>query len=319
MFISSVYVAGRCIGCKPKPPSTDYSSNKLVSKDVNDALPSSLGRKIVKAYQYGDDALFVKAIGTDADSELHTNGFTIDVAFVGKSKRGLPCRHILKNQSKSRSMLLNSIKLIDNQKLILGVADGVGGWWRRGIDPGVYSSRLIEHIALSNGTTPLEMICDGYNKTDKVASSTICVATIDKRSLRWANLGDSGLRVIRKNKFVVKTEEQQYTFNHPYQLGRHSSNRPNDCDYGEYLLAKGDIVIMATDGLFDNLDDAELISLINVDETAKAIAQRLFNQALNNSLNETKTSPFGIRAKAWGITHQGGKKDDIAAVVVVIK
>ncbi len=167
------------------------------------------------------------------------------------------------------------------------------------------------------------MIWDGYNNTDKVASSTICVATIEKGLLKWANLGDSGLRIIREKKFAVKTKEQQHSFNWPYQLGNSSSDTPNSCDCGQYRLRKGDIIIIATDGLFDNLDDEEIISLTNFDHSEKQIANNLFKKTLENIENKDKVCPFVRKAIAAGQQqyeqHKGGKPDDISILVAVVR
>lgn len=63
---------------------------------------------------------------------------------------------------------------------------------------------------------------------------------------------------------VYQTKEQQYYFNAPYQLAvipKHLqspgslANTPSDADVAEMQLEKGDLILVATDGVFDNLFD----------------------------------------------------------------
>ena len=51
-------------------------------------------------------------------------------------------------------------------------------------------------------------------------SCTACVAVLEGNRIHIANLGDSGLMILRKEDIVLKTVSQQHSFNLPYQLGR---------------------------------------------------------------------------------------------------
>lgn len=46
--------------------------------------------------------------------------------------------------------------------------------------------------------------------------------------LRIANIGDCGISVIRRNDYIFRSEEQQHSFNFPYQLGTASFDSPSD-------------------------------------------------------------------------------------------
>ena len=50
-------------------------------------------------------------------------------------------------------------------------------------------------------------------------SCTACILMLEGAKLHAANLGDSGFMVIRKNRIVFKSPQQQHQFNFPYQLG----------------------------------------------------------------------------------------------------
>lgn len=61
-----------------------------------------------------------------------------------------------------------------------------------------------------------------------IGSCTACLAILRHEELRIANLGDCGISVIRHNDYIFRSEEQQHSFNFPYQLGTSSPDRPKD-------------------------------------------------------------------------------------------
>ncbi len=73
--------------------------------------------------------------------------------------------------------------------------------------------------------------------------------------MKAGNIGDSGAMILRDGKCHYRTKEQQVEFNMPYQIGTGSDLTPDThgiLDSTE--LKDGDWIIVATDGLFDNLD-----------------------------------------------------------------
>lgn len=176
----------------------------------------------------------------------------------------------------------------------------------------------------------------------------------------FSNLGDSGLIVLRhidsdvagslkRDRHVPRLErtsdlrvafvsqQQLRSFNHPYQLGwtgDEESNREavsfkvaRDSCTSSIHLRRGDIIIMATDGLFDNVEVDDICSMALEWENANGfirggdISQRerrwamgnsltlisherigdlaslLAEKARANSVDKTKDSPFAILAK----------------------
>lgn len=116
-------------------------------------------------------------------------------------------------------------------------------------------------------------------------------ATLDRKlnQLSYSNVGDGGLVVMRHIdsetagymrerrlprhlrthdlRIAYIAQQQLRSFNLPYQLG-HASKLPNyqgsfetpaDADTAAVPLMPGDIVVMASDGLFDNLDLDEIV------------------------------------------------------------
>lgn len=176
----------------------------------------------------------------------------------------------------------------------------------------------------------------------------------------FSNLGDSGLIVLRhidsdvagslkRDRHVPRLErtsdlrvafvsqQQLRSFNHPYQLGwtgDEESNREavsfkvaRDSCTSSIHLRRGDIIIMATDGLFDNVEVDDICSMALEWENANGfirggdISQRerrwamgnsltlisherigdlaslLAEKARANSVDKTTDSPFAILAK----------------------
>lgn len=170
----------------------------------------------------------------------------------------------------------------------IGVADGVGGWAEMGVDAGEYSRGLMAHAgkhiedATAKGATvvdPLEALTVAHRAVRVLGSSTACLATVGSDGvLRVRNLGDSGLMLWRHHLPLTsaasrklpldeaaklwtlesETAAQTWAFNAPYQLEYSSVFSPDGykpSQAQEQLLRpkQGDVVIAATDGLFDNL------------------------------------------------------------------
>ncbi|XP_050936322.1 probable protein phosphatase 2C 26 isoform X3 [Cucumis melo] len=145
--------------------------------------------------------------------------------------------------------------------------------------------------------------------------------------LKIANVGDCGLKVIRKGQIIFSTSPQEHFFDCPYQL---SSERVGqtflDATVSNVELIEGDILVMGSDGLFDNVFDYEIVATatkyIDVGEAAKALA----NLASSHSADKAFESPYSLEARSkgydvpfWkkmlGMKLTGGKLDDITVVV----
>ena len=202
---------------------------------------------------------------------------------------------------------------------VLCVADGVGSWWsQRQIDSGEYARNLCNHVALvaQDHDHPCSVMRSAHEHVPKQGSATLCVAFLDGNILNVANLGDSRYLVVRGGEIVATCRTQQFKFNAPYQFGQDSPYTASDADISDVIMWPGDIVLMATDGLWDNLNDAEVLRIINNSfNTAEALLER----AWAVSLDENADTPFGINAVALGYDNlAGGKPDDITVVVGVV-
>lgn len=126
---------------------------------------------------------------------------------------------------------------------------GVGGWADVGIDPALYAKQLMEGATIAvekdKISDPKQILQEAYDYASTVTgSSTACIASIEANRLRIANLGDSGLLLIRNNELVLKTREQQHSFNFPFQIGTGSTDLPQHAETYDVEIEAGDIVIL---------------------------------------------------------------------------
>ncbi|KAF5277329.1 hypothetical protein FQR65_LT16004 [Abscondita terminalis] len=228
---------------------------------------------------------------------------------------------------------------------VLGVADGVGGWRAYGIDPGEFSLHLMQTcerlVSMGRFTpcNPSELLARSYyellhHKKAILGSSTACVVVLNKENnmLYTANIGDSGFMVVRHGKVIHKSEEQQHYFNTPFQLSLPPpgyqanvlSDQPDSAITNNFPVEDGDVILVATDGVFDNLPQSLLIKeLCKVQGERCAyrlqtVANSIAWMARNLSFDETFISPFAESAFANGINTIGGKPDDITVILATV-
>lgn len=231
--------------------------------------------------------------------------------------------------------------------------------------------------------SPAELLARSYERTKEanvIGSSTACVGVFDSvhHQLHFSNIGDSGIIVLRhidsdvasalqRNRTTPRNErksdlriafvsqQQLKSFNHPYQMGwtgeevidKNSSFKEasDSCTSSVHIL-RGDIIIMATDGLFDNVDIDDIASVAlkwemdnqfidnggidsrrrrwesgdsMTDISAQCIpklAEMLCQKARENSLDNTVDSPFALLAKENDIMWSGGMPDDCTVVAM---
>uniref|UniRef100_A0A7S4LJK5 Protein phosphatase n=1 Tax=Eutreptiella gymnastica TaxID=73025 RepID=A0A7S4LJK5_9EUGL len=210
--------------------------------------------------------------------------------------------------------------------LVMGVADGVGGSALHGIDPGEYASGLmaeahnISSAMDSSGKRicPLEVLQGAYEAVSDVAgSTTACIAALNGDVLDVCNLGDSGCMIMRNNEILYMSKEQTHGFNYPFQLGAESQDSPMDADMSSHTITEGDFVLLATDGVFDNLFQEQILDLFQKYQgDFSALGTHVAEAAFDMASNRTENTPYAIRCHTMiGVAHMGGKMDDITAVV----
>lgn len=145
-------------------------------------------------------------------------------------------------------------------------------------------------------------------------------------------------RDLRKSDLRIRylSQQQLRSFNLPYQLGfsnipdtPSSFETPTDSDTASIPIMPGDTIILATDGLFDNLDLDEIVDEVSewesgvqqslssnhAQSTADELAERLVRKAREYSVDKQRDSPFAILAKENDIMWGGGMPDDTTVIV----
>eukprot|EP00475_Leptophrys_vorax_P015432 TRINITY_DN21778_c0_g1_i1.p1 TRINITY_DN21778_c0_g1~~TRINITY_DN21778_c0_g1_i1.p1 ORF type:complete len:410 (-),score=2.38 TRINITY_DN21778_c0_g1_i1:239-1468(-) len=156
---------------------------------------------------------------------------------------------------------------------VIAVADGVGGWAEDGVDPALYSNEFVGHLNdLLEGAQdqselePRELLRRAHAATKSPGAATAIVAVFDgeQSRLNVASLGDAGVRVVRGGEVVHKSQAHEHFFDCPYQFGSESSDSADDAEVLSFPVQAGDTVVMASDGLFDNVFDKDIASIVKV-------------------------------------------------------
>uniref|UniRef100_A0A915AR15 Protein phosphatase n=2 Tax=Parascaris univalens TaxID=6257 RepID=A0A915AR15_PARUN len=222
---------------------------------------------------------------------------------------------------------------------VVGVADGVGGWRRYGIDPSEFSSRLMKicfdlvQLGEFEPCRPDRLLAHAYAAMSApprpIGSSTACILVVDQDTLYSANLGDSGFLLLRRGQVVYRSREQTHYFNAPFQLSLLPDNAraagflgdpPEKAELNSIDLQSGDVVVLATDGLWDNVSENLIVEqLSNIQHgDIQAACNTLALTARRLAFDSRHLSPFAMKASQHGISAVGGKPDDITLVLLLI-
>lgn len=259
---------------------------------------------------------------------------------------------------------------------MFGIADGVGGWNDEDVDPAAYSRGLMANALcvareeMRAGTSgskagggapavdPGAVLVEAHARTREMGSCTALLLVLHERGgeplLVANNLGDSGFRVVREGEVVFRSRTMEHRFNCPFQLACPDfvprTDLPEMAERIEYPLEAGDVVVLGTDGLFDNLFDEDigrivaeerdllwessgLLARLSRDPAVEeALGQRLAvalsGEAAALSKDRQYMSPFALaRAEAKkdsllslfpDTNYVGGKPDDVTCVVGVV-
>jgi len=114
----------------------------------------------------------------------------------------------------------------------------------------------------------------------------------------------------------MQSEELVVEFNMPYQIGTGSDMVPHThAKLYSIDLEEGDIVVIGSDGLFDNMTAHAITSLIKKDKPSADIATTIAQKAFEISTNTRVSTPFEKEAQKHKQTWRGGKQDDITVIV----
>lgn len=258
-----------------------------------------------------------------------------------------------------------------------------------GVDPADFSHGFCDYMAAaadscSHVDTQRPLTAKGLMQTGYEAicadpsvpagGSTAVVGLLDPSgSLEVANLGDSGYIHLRLNAVHGYSQPQIHAFNTPFQLsiippsilrrmqafgGTQLADLPGDAEVFRHSLRHGDVLVFATDGVWDNLFNQDILRIVSAamtktgawldseagaiqvrpdlsgltdttaaEDTGKVsstlqglIATGITTAARAASVNTKLNGPFAKEVKKYypQETWHGGKVDDICVVAVVV-
>ncbi|CAO2204529.1 unnamed protein product [Urochloa humidicola] len=220
---------------------------------------------------------------------------------------------------------------------VFAIADGVSGWAEKDVNPALFSRELMRNSSnfLNDeevNRDPQSLLMKAHAATSSIGSATVIIAMLEKTgTLKIASVGDCGLKIIRKGQVMFSIYPQEHYFDCPYQISSEAVGQTyQDALVCSVNLMEGDTIVSGSDGLFDNIFDQEIISIVSespgVDEAAKALAEL----ARKHSVDVTFDSPYSMEARSRGFDVPwwkkllgakliGGKMDDITVVVAKVK
>ncbi|RDW81739.1 type 2C protein phosphatase PTC7 [Aspergillus mulundensis] len=178
-----------------------------------------------------------------------------------------------------------------DNSIAFAVADGVGGWAESRVDPADFSHALCDYMAQAAlaWDGPAEqlrakaLLQAGYDRvvadeSIPAGGSTASVGVgLEDGRIELANLGDSGSVLLRQAAVHHYSTPQTHGFNTPYQLsiipkrmrqqasifgGGFLEDFPRDANTTTLHMHHGDVLMLATDGVFDNLNNQDILKLV---------------------------------------------------------
>jgi len=319
------------------------SSRRLFS--VPPKGPQTIGTRRSGRTDFYDFHVSVSYSAKRRQFDPDQDSFTYDP----QSRNPIPEPSQLRSRAGQDAYFVCSIR--NTGAVAIGVTDGVGGYSESGIDS-AYFAQAYRQILLEEDRIP-------------GGASTACVGICTRNGqLIAANLGDSGFIILRHGRVLYASPAQTHYFNCPLQLamvpkhvllqteqfgGSPYSDQPDDAALTFHTLIDGDVIIFATDGVWDNLSSQDILRIVSgemqqagawsADEGGIApspglavststnnggvqgvVARAVVARAKSASMNTKVDGPFAKEVQRLypGDNYRGGKQDDIAVVVTLV-
>ncbi|KAL3448945.1 phosphatase 2C-like domain-containing protein [Aspergillus insuetus] len=208
-----------------------------------------------------------------------------------------------------------------DSSIAFAVADGVGGWAESRVDPADFSHALCGYMAESalawdqppDQLRAKSLLQTGYDmvvadESVPAGGSTASVGIgLEDGRVELANLGDSGSVLLRQAAVHHYSIPQTHGFNTPYQLsiipprmrrqasifgGAYLEDFPRDAITTTHHLHHGDVLILATDGVFDNLNNQDILKLV----TSRMLYTKAWSASTSPNTGITPASPETLAA-----------------------
>jgi hypothetical protein len=138
------------------------------------------------------------------------------------------------------------------------------------------------------------------------------------------SLGDSGLRLLRAGAVAWASPVQEHSWNCPYQLSHPSvvpqTDTAEDAAVARLEVERGDVLVLGTDGLWDNMWEGELVSIVKKAtggprgerhlegggaKAAAALARALVAAAARNAGDPRYRGPWAVELEEHGKVRAG--------------
>ncbi|CAF0978952.1 unnamed protein product [Rotaria sp. Silwood1] len=186
----------------------------------------------------------------------------------------------------------------------LGISDGAGGNLMYGYNPRLFSESLMRNcsdLAHTGGystSQPKRLLCHAFDRVQTencFGSATACILGIDcgTRRLYSVNIGDSGYVIVRQGCVVYRSRSQAMNGDCPRQLDvypwtaslkghgiNYTQISSHDAICDTFDLELDDIIILSTDGLFDNVPNYLIEKILSQNHSLKRSANDLVTRAV---------------------------------------
>lgn len=219
-------------------------------------------------------------------------------------------------------------------RYMVAIADGVGSWLdKRGVSAGDFARELTYHadrmfLDSEGEVDAAELAESAYLATDQIGSTTLILGVLNPNDWGYMAdiyyLGDSNFFVFRDGNIIEQPDEQEVEWNKPFQLGKLPggiiyAQEPQDGERYSFPLESEDVLVFATDGLFDNLWEDDILFLMNSMDLERTSAQdisKVLADAAMERWTSKESTPFEESSRTKGYDHTGGKTDDTTVIVV---
>jgi len=280
------------------------------------------------------------------------------------------CQHPVKRQHR-----LVDADVAEESATFLGVCDGASEVQRMGIPPEELPRELLQHVrraqeyrlsqkagfSAESGRWVVDMIEDSYNSTKSFGATTLLLACLDETNrLMVANIGNSSMLLLRPSQqyprleVIFKTDPSCFDGDprKPLQLMRLRDVRDaevrsmiRDTHVDALDVRDGDMLVLGSDGVFDNLVDADIVRIVSKvvsggdrshagrpsaapvphPSQLKEAADLLVSSAIKNccarkgqEASSENIHPNRIQAEVFQKPRSGGHPDDTTAIVALI-
>ncbi|KAI0988940.1 hypothetical protein GJ496_008669 [Pomphorhynchus laevis] len=257
-----------------------YVNHQSLARKPNNVHQHTFGHELPKSFE--------------RNQTNYPLGLRLSVAGASKSLKGSSIPMHNRNLNKG-DFGDDAGMVFENQRFcFIALADGAGGNRNKGIDPSIFSKNLVWscYKILQNGSYStkqlLQLVTASMRKIETrniLGSATFCLLGLDRYAhiLHTLNIGDSGVKIVRNYQVIFSTRKtmngsspcQLFLIDHTdlFKMGINptsfirESEIMADSSFQSVRVRHGDILVMSSDGLWDVIDDRQLIEVIKSNES----------------------------------------------------